>query len=224
MDEGSAAENLWEKHIHRYLKIWYYVSIRDLNVLYLCCWCLSFETLYTYKLDFDWLYLDIGSLADKVSIKRLIIATVHRCYFTTEMELRHLVSFWVCNKFVRCNGKILGNLALTLCSIYTLPRYFAIEICTSFYCWFSSTSLMHNYWDFIHDWKVDPYVRVWKLGTTSGLKLKWEFQWIVTWEYLSRPSYLYRLAHKHDTFGRVKWWASQFSSNDWNSVHKGFSH
>ena len=175
MDEGSTAENLWEKHIHGYLKIWYYVSIGDLNVLYLCCWCLSFETLHAYKLDFDRLYLDIRSLADKVSIKRLIITAVHRCYFATEMELRHLVSFWVCNKFIRCNGKILGNLALTLCCIYPLSGYFAIEICTSFYCWFSSTGLLHSYWDFIHYWKVDPYVRVWEFGTTSRLKLKWEF-------------------------------------------------
>ena len=175
MDEGSAAENLWEKHIHGYLKIWYYVSIGDLNVLYLCCWCLSFEALHAYKLDFDRLYLDIRSLADKVSIKRLIITTVNRCYLATEMELRHLVSFWVRNKFVRCNGKILGNLALSLCSIYALSRYFAIEICTSFYWWFSSISMIHSYWNFIHDRKVDPHVRVWELGATSGLKLKGEF-------------------------------------------------
>ena len=166
MDECSATENLWEKHIHGDLKIGYHISVSNLDVLYLSCRGFSLKTFNTYQLNLYWLYLDVWCLADQISIKWFIITAVYRSDLTTEMEFRNLFSFCASIKLVRCDSKILWDLALTLHGINTLAWHFATELCTSFDRRFSSTCLLHGYRDFVYNWEVDPYIWVWKLSTT----------------------------------------------------------
>ena len=139
------------------------------------------------------------------------------------MEFRDLISFWVSNKLVRCDGKILWDLALTLHGINTLAWHFATELCTSFDCRFSSTRLLHGYRDFVYYWEVYSYIWVWKLSSTSWFQLERELKGVITREYLSRARYLVSFAHKHNTLGRVKRWTSQFASNDWHCIHESLS-